>query len=112
MARHFVFFTFVRDFLAKNPPVDTSFQVSDGLLEQFRQHLQKRNIDVTDQDFSSNKDFLKRQIRYEVIYNRLGVQEAARTLLDGDPVVMKAIELMPEARALAEKARQANGAKQ
>jgi carboxyl-terminal processing protease len=112
MARHFVFFTFGRDFLAKNPPVDPSFQVSDALLEQFRQHLQKRNIEFADQDFNNNKDFLKRQIRYEVIYNRLGVQEASRVLLDGDPVVMKALDLMSEARSLAEKARQANAGKQ
>jgi len=112
MARHFVFFTFVRDFLAKNPPVDTSFQVSDALLEQFKQHLQKRNIEFTDKDFAENKDFLKRAIRYEVVYNRLGVQEAARVSLDGDPVVAKALELMPEARTLAEKARKAIAAKQ
>jgi len=112
IARHFVFFTFGRDFLAKNPPVDASFQVSDAVLEQFKQHLQKRNIDFTDKDFAENKDFLKRAIRYEVIYNRLGVQEAAKVSLDGDPVVAKALELMPEARTLAEKARKALAAKQ
>src|SRR4029079_1803500 len=63
MARHFVFFTFGRDFLAKNPPIDASFQVSDAILDQFKQHAQKRNIEFTDKDFSDNKEFLKRQIR-------------------------------------------------
>ncbi len=112
MARHFVFFTFGRDFLSKNPPVDASFQVSDAILELFKQHVQKRNIDFNDRDFADNKEFLKRQIRYEVIYNRLGVQEASRVLLDGDPVINKALELMPEAKTLAEKARRALPAKQ
>jgi len=112
MAKHFVFFTFGRDFLAKNPPIDPSFQVTEAILDQFKQHLQKRNITYSEKDFQDNKDFVKRQIRYEVIYNRLGVQEAARTLLDGDPVVEKGLELMPEAKTLAEKARKALLAKQ
>jgi carboxyl-terminal processing protease len=112
MAKHFVFFTFGRDFLAKNPPIDASFQVSDALLEQFKQHLQKRNIDFTEKDFQDNKDFLKRLIRYEVIYNRLGVAEASKVLLEGDPQVLKALELMPEAKDLATKARKSLAAKQ
>jgi len=112
MARHFVFFTFGRDFLSKNPPIDASFTVSDALLEQFKAHLQKRNVEFTDKDIQDNKDYLKRAIRYEIIYNRLGVTEAARVLLDGDPQGEKALELMPEAKAIAEKARKAMAMKQ
>jgi len=112
MAKHFVFFTFGRDFLAKNPPIDESFQVSDAVLDQFKQHLQKRNVDFADKDSQDNKDFLKRSIRYEIVYDRLGNQAASRVLLDGDPVVDKALALMPEARTLAEKARRATAAKQ
>jgi carboxyl-terminal processing protease len=112
LARHFVFFTFSRDFLAKNPPVDESFQVTDALMDQFKAHLQKRNIDFSEKEFQDNKDFLKRSIRYEIVYDRLGNQAASRTLLDGDPVVDKALELMPEARTLADKARKALTAKQ
>jgi len=112
MARHFAFFTFGRDFLAKNPTVDTSFQVTDALLEQFKQHLQKRNVDFTEKDFQANKDWLKRYIRYEIVYNRLGVAEATHGLLEGDPQVLKALELMPEARDLAAKARKNLASKQ
>src|SRR6202035_2667357 len=49
MAKNFAVFTFSRDFLAKTPPIDASFQVTDALLAQFKQHLQKRNIPFTDQ---------------------------------------------------------------
>lgn len=105
LVKRFAFYTFVRDFLAKNPPIDLSFQVSDGLIGEFKLHLQKRGIQVTDKDFLGNIDYLKRMIKYEVAYNRLGVSEAERVLLDGDPQVLKAIELMPEARDLATRAR-------
>ena len=105
MVGHFAFYTFVRDFLAKNPPVELSFQASDALLGEFQQHLTKRGIQFTEKDFQDNKDYLKRLIRYEVVYNRFGVSEAARVLLDGDPQVLKAIDLIPEAKDLASKAR-------
>src|SRR2546427_6931178 len=47
----FAFYTFVRDFLAKNPPVDRSFQVSDAMIDQFKQHVQKRGVQFNDKDF-------------------------------------------------------------
>jgi len=105
MVSRFAFYTFVRDYLAKNPPIESSFQVSDALLGEFKQHLTKRGIQFTEKDFQDNKDYLKRLIRYEVIYNRFGVSEAARVLLEGDPQVLKAVDLIPEAKDLASKAR-------
>ena len=105
MVSRFAFYTFVRDFLAKHPPIESSFQVSDALLGEFQQHLTKRGIQFSEKDFQDNKDYLKRLIRYEVVYNRFGVSEAARVLLEGDPQVLKAVDLIPEARDLASKAR-------
>jgi carboxyl-terminal processing protease len=112
MAKHFVFFTFGRDFLAKNPTIDPAFQVTDALLEQFKQHIQKRNVEFTEKDFQDNKDYLRRNIRYEIVYNRLGVAEATHGFLEGDPLVLKALELMPEAKTISEKARKSLAAKQ
>jgi len=105
MASRFAVFTFTREFLARNPSVDSSFRVSDAAIAQFKQHLQKRNIEFVEKDVQENTNFLKRAIRYEVVYNKFGAADASRTLLDDDPQVLKAIELIPEAKALAEKAR-------
>jgi carboxyl-terminal processing protease len=105
MANRFVFFTFARDLISRNIAVDSSFRVSDELIAEFKQHLQKRNIEFTENDIRENTAFLKRMIRFEVIFDKLGTAEAAKTLLEEDPQVLKAIELFPEARALAEKAR-------
>src|SRR3989441_10593193 len=101
----FAFYTFVRDLLAKNPPVDRSFQVSDAIIDQFKQHITKRGVQFNEKDFVDNRDFIKRSVRYEVFYNRFGVSEAARVLLEDDPQVLKAVELIPEAKELASKAR-------
>ena len=105
IANRFGVFTFAREFMAKNPAVDTNFHASDALIENFKQHLKKRNIEFTDNDIQTNMAFLKRSIRYEVVYSKFGSADAARTLLEDDPQIVKALELFPEAKALAEKAR-------
>jgi carboxyl-terminal processing protease len=105
LAAKFAVYTFVRDLLAKNPSIDESFQVSDALMDQFKQHITKRGIEFTEKDFQDNRDYIRRQIKSEVFFNKFGTLAAARVLLEDDPQVLKALELMPEARDLANKAR-------
>src|SRR5215471_15366955 len=101
----FAVYTFVRDFLAKNPSVDeATFQVSDALLDQFKQHITKRGIEFSEKDFQDNRDYLKRAIKYEIFYDKFGVGDASRVLLEGDPQLIKALDLIPEAKELANKA--------
>jgi carboxyl-terminal processing protease len=106
LAAKYGVFTFVRDYLAKNPPVDeASFQVSDAMLEQFKQHITKRGIDFSEKDFNDNRDYVKRAIKYEIYYDKFGVADAGRVLLEGDPQLNKALELIPEAKDLASRAK-------
>jgi carboxyl-terminal processing protease len=105
MGKRFAFYTFVQEYLTSNPKIDNTFEVSDLILEAFKKHLTKRGIDFTTADFDANRDYLKRLIKYEVFYNRLGVSDAQRVLLEGDPQVLKAIALMPDAKDLASRAR-------
>jgi carboxyl-terminal processing protease len=105
MVGRFAFFTFVRDFLASNPAIDESFELSDALLQDFKKHLATREIAVSDAEFQANLDYVKRSIKYEVFYNRMGVAEASRVLLEGDPQLLKALELLPEAKDLSGRAR-------
>ena len=105
LATRFAIFTFGREFLARNPTVDSAFHVSDELIADFRRHLEKRKIAFTAKDISDNTAYLKRVIRFEVIYNKFGASDASRTLLDDDPQLLKALEVLPEAKTLAEKAR-------
>src|SRR5262249_34028592 len=98
--KKFAFFTFVRDFLANNPQIDKSFQVSDAMVNDFRLHLKKRGIAYDEKDLEASKDYIRREIRREVFYNRLGVAESERIKLEADPLVLKALEYLPEAKDL------------
>jgi carboxyl-terminal processing protease len=126
VAGSFAVFTFVHNkFLVANPKVDTSFQVSDQMLADFKQYLRtppKENSDAggpglrfTDKDFTDNLEYINVKLRQEVLYSNNFLQEAARVALEIDPQVLKAIDLIPEAKALqAQKPRgiAANGAEE
>ena len=104
MAESYVFFSFAQEFFAKNVAVDASFQISDAMLNDFKKHLTTRQIAFTDKDVSDNRDFLKMRIRHEIFYKRLGNAEAQKVLDEGDVQLMKALELMPEAKKVQQKA--------
>jgi carboxyl-terminal processing protease len=103
MLEKYVFFSFAQEFFEKNPQVDASFQVSDAMLNDFKKHLTRRQVDFTDKDIADNKDFLKMRIKHEIFYKRLGSAEAMKVLDEGDVQLMKALELMPEAKKVQQK---------
>ena len=104
MDKRFVFFTFVRDYLANNPPIALSFEVSDEVIEGFKAHVRERGFEIDDQDVAENRDFLALRIKYEVFYSRFGVADASKVLLGGDVQILKALEMMPAARELSRRA--------
>jgi carboxyl-terminal processing protease len=101
MERKFAFYGYVATrFLATNPTILPSFQVSDNMLAEFKKYVRGRGIVFSDADFESNKDYVRRMIKAEVFQDRIGVAEAARVLLDADPQVLEALQRMPEAKQL------------
>jgi len=96
---------FTRYFLGSKPNVTHSFEVEDNLLHEFRTYLSKHNIKYTEAEYDENVDWIKRKIKQEVFMSTYGTQEGDKVLLAADPQVQKAIESIPQARALYENAR-------
>ncbi|HTQ96282.1 MAG TPA: S41 family peptidase [Candidatus Acidoferrum sp.] len=96
---------FTRAFLGTKPTITKSFEVDDKVMKEFRDFLAKRNIHYTEPEFAENQDWVKRKIKQEVFMSNFGTQEGFKVLLDADPQVQKAMEAIPQARALYENAR-------
>ena len=112
LLRHEVFFPyegsvgdFTTYFLGTKPQITKNFEVNDSVLEAFRAFLQKQNINYTDADLSANLDWIKREIKKEVFVSVFGLPAGDQVDLQDDPQVEKAIETLPQARALYENAR-------
>ena len=96
---------FTRYFLGTKPTISHSFEVDDKVIKEFRDYLTKHNIRYTEPEFAENQDWVKRKIKQEVFMSNYGTQEGFKVLLEADPQVQKAVEAIPQARALYENAR-------
>ncbi|HEV2385720.1 MAG TPA: S41 family peptidase [Candidatus Acidoferrales bacterium] len=96
---------FTRYYVGTRPTVTRDFVVNDAVIDQFKRYLDKEHITYTDQDIQQNLDWLKWKIKREVFTSIFGINAGYRVQLDSDPEMQKAVELIPQARALYENAR-------
>ena len=96
---------FTRSYLGSKPSVTHSFEVDDHIIKEFKDYLSKHNIKYSETEYSENLDWMKRKIKQEVFMSAYGTQEGFKVLLEADPQVQKAVDSIPQARALYENAR-------
>jgi carboxyl-terminal processing protease len=91
---------FTRFYMGNKPVVTREFEANDDVMKAFRDFLAKHNVRYTEPDMSENLDWVKRKIRQEVLVSNFGMQEGFKVQLEADPQVQKAVEAIPQARAL------------
>src|ERR1700722_12782305 len=96
---------FTRYYLGTKPTITHSFEVDDNVLHEFRNYLAKHNVKYSEVEFADNLDWIKRKIKQEIFMSAYGTQEGDKVLLAADPQVQKAVDSIPQARALYENAR-------
>ncbi len=80
------------------PPI--KLEITDAILEDFKNFLRERKIEFTDEDFKSELDFIRRRIKQEVYTSEFGIAEGFKVGVQGDTQVLKALEVLPEAKTL------------
>ncbi|MGH9903653.1 MAG: hypothetical protein ACRD68_17740, partial [Pyrinomonadaceae bacterium] len=61
----------------------------------------KKEYKLTAKQLDSNREFIARQLRYDLATAAYGSVTASQVLVNDDPQVAKAIEVLPRARELA-----------
>jgi carboxyl-terminal processing protease len=84
----------------KAPKSIPNLEITDAILADFREYLTERRVEFTNEDIQNNVDFIKRRIKQEVYTSSFGLQEGFKTAIQGDSQVLKALEMMPEAKSL------------
>ncbi len=105
LLQHTVFFDFAKSYLGVHKTIPKGFEVSDAVLDEFKQYLTKQSIKVSDKDFTENLDFIKSRIRIQLVGSIFGENEADRISITADPLVLKALDSMPQAKELVAKAK-------
>jgi carboxyl-terminal processing protease len=92
--------SFTTYFLGTRPEITKSFVVNDSVLALFRRDLNKEKIAYTEADIQENLDWIKGEIKKEVFMSVFGLAAGFEVELQTDPQVQRAIESIPQARAL------------
>ena len=92
--------SFTTAYLGTKPDMTKDFVVDDDVMTEFRRVLEKESIAYTDADIAANLDWIKREIKKEVFISVFGLPAGDQVELENDPQVVRAIETLPQARAL------------
>jgi carboxyl-terminal processing protease len=96
---------FVLSYLGTKPEITHSFTVTDAVLNDLRRYMEKSKVRYTEQEMADNLAWIKRRIKREVFLSAFGTTEGYKVELEDDPQILKAIESVPQARALYENAK-------
>lgn len=101
---HYAFFNFTKHYLI-NRHITKDFQVNDAVMQDFRKFLDDEKIPYTEADLSSAHDWVASHIKAELFVSEFGQQEGLKVQTEADPQVLKALELLPQAKELDENAK-------
>src|SRR5437016_7424287 len=96
---------FTRHYLGTRPTITREFFADQAVLADFRKFLASKNVHYTEAELADNLDWVKRKIKQEVFLSVFGQQESFKVQLEADPQLLAAVDAVPQARALYEKAR-------
>jgi carboxyl-terminal processing protease len=100
----YALFNFARVYLS-NHNVDKNFEVTDAVMQDFRKFLDAQKIDHTEADITEGQDWIKSNIRAEILIGQYGQEEGLRVRAETDPQVLAALNQLPKAKELADNAR-------
>jgi carboxyl-terminal processing protease len=100
----YAFFNFAKKYLSNGQHVTRDFQVTDQVLQQFRAFLTAEKVSYTEAEFTQVLDWIKTGIKSELLVSEFGADAGLRASAETDQQVLKALELMPRAKELAQNA--------
>src|ERR1700694_5018336 len=104
LLQHYALFNFAKHY-AITHKITHDFQVDDAVMLDFRKFLDSEKIAYTEAEIIESNDWLRSNIKSELFVDPFGQEEGLKVRAETDPDVMKALDLMPQARALADNAR-------
>jgi carboxyl-terminal processing protease len=104
LLQHYALFNFAKHY-ALTHKITQSSEVDDALLLEFRKFLDEEKIPYTETEMIESNDWLRANIKSELFVDAFGQEEGLKVRAETDPDVIKALDLLPQARALADNAK-------
>jgi carboxyl-terminal processing protease len=104
MLQHYAFFNFAKHYTISHHP-SKAFVVDELVMQDFRRFLDDQKVPYTEADLVSNNDWVRSNIKAEIFIDAFGQEEGLQVRAEADPEVVKALDLLPQAKTLADNAR-------
>jgi carboxyl-terminal processing protease len=104
LLQHYAFFNFAKRYVVDHK-VGKNFEVDENVMQEFRKSLDAEKVPYTEADLLQNNDWVRSNIKSELFVDAFGQEEGLKVKAETDPEVIKSLDLLPQARALAENAR-------
>jgi len=105
LIQHSAFYNFGKYYLGIHKTIPKDFEVNDTVLDEFKKFLANEKIPFSDIDMTANLDFVKNRIDIQLVGSIFGETEADRISIAKDPLVLKSLDSMPQAKELMAKAK-------
>lgn len=92
-------------FSSNSYDIGDDFQVNEALIDDFRAFLRDEKIEVTDEEFATNRAQVRVDLKKALLTYALGDEKSEMLMVREDPVVERAIEAMARAQSLQETAK-------
>jgi len=86
-------------------PKPTDSPITDRVLDAFRNYVRKEQPRLQIAQVDADLDFVKLRLRAEFLTAAFGAEAGQRVLLESDPQALRAINVLPDAKRLAESVR-------
>lgn len=80
--------------------IDPEFSADQRIIDDFLSYIQEEKIDVAIEDLKALTEEIRRLLDREIHSSLWGLEQGIRAYQRKDPVVLKALEVLPEAEAL------------
>lgn len=88
-----------------DPKLPKGWEPDERVVNEFHDFLLSKNVKFSEADFTENHQWIKQQLKQEMYITAFGWDESERVRIEQDPEVAKAVEAMPRAQALLDKAK-------
>ncbi|HKW18915.1 MAG TPA: S41 family peptidase [Terriglobales bacterium] len=104
LLQHYAFFNFAKHYTLDHH-ITKNFEVDESVMQDFRKSLDADKVPYSESDLMQNDEWIKSNIKSEIFVDTFGQEEGLKVKAETDPEVLKGLDLLPQARALAENAK-------
>jgi carboxyl-terminal processing protease len=107
LLRKYAFFNFSAKWFGSRSQVKLpkGWEPDASVINEFHDYVAKENVPLTDAEWNENRIWIQQQLKREMYATGFSYEDSQRVAIETDPMVAKAIDAMPDARALLDKSK-------